>query len=373
MRQSLRAGLLALAVAALAPARPADAQGTAPPAGRPAAPATKGAMPPRPANFVQVLATVNGQPITRGELINFLSRFPLSPGKEKEMYEQGIEFIANNKLLSQFLTKRRVAVTEAELAKEVGGIEAKMKAEDGRDLKTALAESNLTIDDFRAQITPNLQWRKYVAEVATDAELQKYVEANKDAFSRVQVKASHILLLVPPDATPEAKAAARTKLEGIKRDIEAGKISFADAANKYSEDDANKTSPNGGDLGYFQRKGQFIEKFAAVAFAMKPRTISDPVETEFGMHLIQVTDRKPGLPFDFQQNKAAVMNQYMADRMEKIIEDEKKTAKIEIKPMPADLFPPAPTRPPAGAPGAGAAPGSAPATKGAAPKPAAPR
>ncbi len=70
-----------------------------------------------------------------------------------------------------------------------------------------------------------------------------------------QVKASHIFLGVPPDATSDAKEAAKKKLAAIKAEIDSGKISFADAANKYSEDDANKGSPNGGDLGYFTPQG----------------------------------------------------------------------------------------------------------------------
>ncbi len=86
------------------------------------------------------------------------------------------------------------------------------------------------------------------------------------------------------------------------------------------------------------------------------------------MHLIQVTDRKPGEPFDFDQQKTAVLNQYRADLQERAITSEQKTAKIDVKPMPADLFPPAPAQPPA------PATGEAPATKPAAPaNPATPR
>ena len=221
-----------------------------------------------------------------------------------------------------------------------------------------LAEGNSSIEDFRTMLTWQLGWEKYIKAVATDAALKKFADDHKDVFTRAQVRAGHILLLVPADAPATAREAARQKLLGIKQQVEAGKISFADAANKYSEDDANKATPNGGDLGYFTRKGQFIEKFAASAFAMQKGQISDPVETEYGLHLIQVTDRKPGVPFDFEQNRAAVLNQFMSDLQERIITSERKAAKIEVKPMPADLFPPAQQ------------PAVAPVTKGAATKPA---
>ena len=69
--------------------------------------------------------------------------------------------------------------------------------------------------------------------------------------------------------------------------------------------------------------------------------VSDPVATPFGFHLIQVTDRKEGKEPDFDQNKTYILTQYAADLQKEIVSAEKKLAKIDIKPMPKDLFPPA--------------------------------
>ena len=246
-----------------------------------------------------------------------------------------------------------------------------MKAEEQRDLKTVLAESGHDVDWLKKKMVPVIAFNKYLTAAATDDNLQKFAEQNKDLFTRAQVKASHIFLAVPPDAPSAQKETVKQKIAAIKAEIASGKISFADAANKYSEDDANKGAPNGGDLGYFTREGQYLDSFAAKAFSMPINTISEPFETEYGVHLIQVTDRKPGEPFDFAQQKPAVLNRYRANLQERAISSERKTAKIDIKPMPADLFPPAPpattpAQPPAGSPG------NAPAAKGAAPGAAAP-
>ncbi len=361
MRQRLWTGLLA--ILALASTRVADAQGV-PPGGGATPKAGAPGLPPRPAILNQVVATVNDQPITRGEVINFLSRFPVPPGDEKDMYRQGVEYIANHKLISQYLVRRRVPVTEKDIDDRIAQIAAQMKQQDGRELRTALAEAGSTEAELRAQILPDLGWKKYVDGIATDAELKKYVDANRDVFTRVQVKAGHIFLAVPPDASAAVKETIRQKLLGIKKLIDSGSITFQDAANKYSEDPANKESPNGGDLGYFTRKGPFLEQFAAAAFAQKTGVASDPIDTEYGYHLIKVTDRKPGQPFDFEQNRVAVLAQYATDLQEKIITQERKAAKIDIKPMPADLFPPAQQPPASTAPGApatkGATPGTAP-------------
>jgi peptidyl-prolyl cis-trans isomerase C len=160
-----------------------------------------------------------------------------------------------------------------------------------------------------------------------------------DVFSRAEVKASHILIKVDAKAKPEEKEKARQKLLAIKKEIASGKISFADAANKYSEDEGNKEQPSGGNLGFFPRKGVFIEPFAKAAFAMKEGEISDPIETEYGLHLIYVVQKKPGETVAFSEDlKPYILEAFADELQDKLKESERKTAKIEIKPMPPDLF-----------------------------------
>ena len=120
-------------------------------------------------------------------------------------------------------------------------------------------------------------------------------------------------------------------------------MTFAEAANKFSEDEGNKEKV-GGDLGLFYRKGQFIEPFAAAAFVLKKGDMSDVVETPFGLHLILVTERKDGKPVDPNDPnvKNAALDAFAQERQEQLVSSAKKTAKIDIKPLPADLFPPAP-------------------------------
>ena len=92
------------------------------------------------------------------------------------------------------------------------------------------------------------------------------------------------------------------------------------------------------------------EEFTDVAFKLKKGMISDPVETPFGLHLIMVTDRKEGKPVDFDQNKPYILQEFGNELQRKVVNAERQRAKIDIKPMPKDLFPrPAPA---AGATGA---------------------
>lgn len=360
MRQFVQSGLIASIVVAVATVAGAQAPATDQPAGRPAA-AKIPTPPPRPAILDQVLATVNGEAINRGEFYQHINSFGIPPGtvSEQEMYKVGLDGLVNFKLVSQYLAKQNVPVTEKEIDEEYSTLAQALK-KDGQEIAIALASNGLSEAQVRDEMKKKLRWRNYVKAVATDANLKKYVAENKDVFNQTQVRAGHVFLRVEPTASAADKEAIKQKLAAIKRDIDANKITFADAANKFSEDDGNKASPSGGDLGYFTRRGQFEPQFTTAAFAMKKGSISEPVESLYGYHLIQVTDRKEGTPVDFEQKKLLIQNEYATDLQQKIVDEMRKTAKIDIKPMPADLFPkaPAPTPGPA-EPAKGAAPGAA--------------
>lgn len=113
--------------------------------------------------------------------------------------------------------------------------------------------------------------------------LRSIYEAEKDArFTTVEErKARHILVSFGAD-----KAAARQKAEGIAGKIAAGR-DFASMAMAESEDPGSKVK--GGDLGWV-RRGQMVEKFEAALFALKPGQVSEPVETEFGWHVIRLDE-----------------------------------------------------------------------------------
>jgi len=369
MRAIARSGLLALSAAACAVAPLGWARAQAPAAGKAAGgqgqpPAAAPAA--RPAILNQVLATVNGEKITRGELINFLSRYQIPAGDEATAYRDAVETLINTRLINQYLVRQRIPVTEEKVDQAIDVLKTQLSQE-GSDLATEILRSGLSMDDVRKEYANRIRWVEFLNARATDAELKKFAASHKDLFNGTQVKASHILLKVDPQATPANKEKVRQKLLGIKKDIEGGKIAFAEAANKYSEDPANAEGA-GGDVGYFGLASGFIEEFANAAFALKKGSISDPVETPYGFHLIQVTDRKEGAPYDFEKIKPHVKQAFAAELQKQVLVAQRKDAKIDIKPMPADLFPPAPAPTPAPAPA-----NPAPAAGKAAAKPAAPK
>lgn len=342
---STRPWIALLALCALA-APEARAQGVktgdAPKAKAKAAPAPQPGFEPSPVatatNAKQVVATVDAEPITRGEVVNMLGRMQIPFGKEQEAYEGAVDILVNIHLLSRFLNGQKIAVSPKDIEGELNQ-QRKIFAEQKTSLERVLDASGTTLEEAKAKIVRSLQWKQYVAARISDPELTRYMKQNADLFSGTRVRASHILVKADPKAPQAEKDAARAKLAGIRADIKAGKISFPDAANKYSDDHPDGESPNGGDVGYFGRRGELVEPFVAAAFALPKGELSEPVETEYGMHLIQVTDRQPGKLPELAQVKDQIVQIYGSDAQDAIIKAARDKAKVDVKPMPTDLFP----------------------------------
>jgi peptidyl-prolyl cis-trans isomerase C len=299
------------------------------------------------------------QQVTKGEVINFLSRYPIPANENREqVYRDAVDSLINTKLLTIFLNRQKITVPPDKVDEELARLEQQLKA-DGRDLATALLEDNTSLDTVRKELENRIRWSEYVKSKASDAELKRYVSANRDLFCGTQVRASHVLLKVDPEAPAAEKEKIKQKLQAIKGQIDANTVTFAQAANKYSEDPANAGGA-GGDLDYFTLSSGFIPEFTDVAFSLKKGSVSDPVETPYGYHLIQVTDRKEGRPVDFEQNKPYILNAYAGELQKNLLTEERKRAKIEVKPIPKDLFPPAAPATPAPATTKGAAPATKP-------------
>ncbi|MBL0944565.1 MAG: SurA N-terminal domain-containing protein [Hydrogenophaga sp.] len=124
----------------------------------------------------------------------------------------------------------------------------------------------------------------------SEADLRSYYDQNASQLSGAEERrASHILLSVPNGATPEQKAEMRKKAEALLAEARANPAKFAELAKANSQDPGS--AANGGDLDFFG-KGAMVPPFEQAVFALRKGQISDIVETDFGFHIIQLTDIK---------------------------------------------------------------------------------
>ncbi len=148
-----------------------------------------------------------------------------------------------------------------------------------------------------------------------DQDLRAYYQAHQDEFSREeQVRARHILLRTGDDRT---EAEAKAELEKIESRIEGGE-DFAAIAREVSEDPGS--AKQGGDLGFFG-KGRMTPEFEKAAFGAEKGQLVGPVTTPFGVHLIQVTDRREGGTIPFEEARQSVRNRLAAERVDQAAQD----------------------------------------------------
>lgn len=139
----------------------------------------------------------------------------------------------------------------------------------------------------------------------TEAQLRKYYDDHIAQFrTEEEVRASHILIAAAKDASAADKAAAKAKAEALLKQVKAKPASFAELARSASQDPGS--AAKGGDLGYFGH-GMMLKSFEDAAFALKKGEISGLVQSDFGYHIIEVTDRKPAETRPFEAVKAELV------------------------------------------------------------------
>ncbi len=153
-----------------------------------------------------------------------------------------------------------------------------------------------------------------------EAQIKKYYEENKNMFKKdVQVEASHILF-----DTKDVK-----KANEIREEILNG-LDFAEAAKKYSKCPSGE---NGGNLGYFG-KGQMVPEFEKAAFSAPLGVITEPVKTQFGYHLILVTDKTDSKIPDFEEIKEGLTEHFRQSKityeMGRVAEELRKNFEVKI-------------------------------------------
>jgi peptidyl-prolyl cis-trans isomerase D len=176
----------------------------------------------------------------------------------------------------------KITVSDADLQAYYDKNKDKYQSSESADIEYIV----LDIESLRQSITLNEQ------------DLKSYYEQNLQRLSsKEERRASHILITAAKDLPEAEKKTARAKAEELLQLVKAKPASFADVARKHSQDPGSALK--GGDLDFFGR-GAMVKAFEDAAFSMKKSDISELVESEFGYHIIQLTDIKAAKAQSFE-------------------------------------------------------------------------
>jgi peptidyl-prolyl cis-trans isomerase D len=183
-------------------------------------------------------------------------------------------------------------------------------------------------DEFATPATATIQYLVMspatlaAALKPTDADLKKYYDDNIAHYrTEGEVRASHILIAVPKDASAADRDKAKQKAESVLAEVKAHPDQFAQIAQKESQDPGS--AAKGGDLGYFG-PGMIAggKAFDDTVFKLKKDEVSDLVQTDFGYHIIKVTDIKPTVTKSFDEVKDAITKDWQTQQAAKAFSDD---------------------------------------------------
>ena len=323
-----------------------------------------------------VLAKIDGKDITKAEFINWI-KLQTPDGQLPQIPEEMVELLQNQfPPMVQRFVEEKLLLEAAEKAGFKPSAEATRKLLDEQDAK--LTEDQKKMLEMQAQMqgktyaalrdeqiaNPIVQklvaisdfiQKKVVGDVnITEADAKKYYTEHPAEFIQPgdapgTIRASHILILFTDDpnteakdVTPEQKKTALEKAKKIWEEVKKAPEKFAEIAKRES---GCPSKEQGGELGCFG-KGQMVKEFEDAAFALEVAAISEPVETQFGYHIIRrdPSQAEKTIPFDeikdrlINMLKARKTGELIADYVKKLEADNK--VEFLVKPVdPASMLP----------------------------------
>lgn len=243
--------------------------------------------------FAVDVAKVNGKVITDGDVKAALSSY--NEGQRRQILND----VNTKREIVGSLVDQELLIQEAE----------KQKLDKDKDYETAFRS-------FRRQYLADRVLTKNVRPKMTEAAAKKYYENYRKNYSTDKVVVQHILV-----------SDEKTAMELLKQARAPG-ADFQALAEKNSKDPSAKN--NRGDIGVITRDAPFVESFKEAAFNAKEGEIVGPVKTNFGYHLIKVTDKKPGKVMGYEEVEMRVKADLQREMVHNYVIQLKKTSTVTL-------------------------------------------
>jgi peptidyl-prolyl cis-trans isomerase C len=286
------------------------------------------------------IATFEGGDVTQGELDEFAEQSGFGDmSKDDPQYQAAIQQIMPQlvgiEITKAYAQEHNITVSDKEVDQEIEkikeqvGEQARSSGQDLSDQKAyeqALKQNNITEEQLRKDIRENLPVQKVQGKVAggaepSDEEIQKYYDQNKEAqFTTPEQRCvRHILF----------NKDQKQKADEVKQQLENGG-DFAKLAKQYSQDPGS--AEKGGDLGCLG-KGETVPDFEEAAFGAEQGEIVGPVQTQFGYHLLEVTEIKPKQTRSLEDVESQIRSQLATEKQSeefsRWIEEQKKQRDVK--------------------------------------------
>lgn len=232
-----------------------------------------------------------------GQVQIYIQQNPGAKANDPELRQKVLDMLINERLIVTKATEDSIEVTDDEVTQQMEyqismlaqqfGSEQRIEQVYGMSMARIRREFR---DEIRKQLLgQKMRQQKFSNVKATRVDVESFYDRYKDSLKAIppRVQLAHIVKYIKPSDTQKKEALELSKR--IRDSVIAGG-SFGDFARRYSADPG--TAQHGGDLGFVE-KGKLMPSYESAAFALQPGEISQPVETPFGFHVIQLIEKTP--------------------------------------------------------------------------------
>lgn len=294
----------------------------------------------------RVAATVNGEVVTLGELVDrageeyrradALPAGPEREGARRRALRRAFDDVLAEKLLAGQAAELGMEATDAQVDAAVEDIK-KRNGLDEEGLDQALAQQGLDREAFRRQVKGNLEAYNLIGYKVrsrvkvSDEDLRNFYQRNAAEFAgEDEVRVRHVFLPLPENAPAAEEAKVRAQAEKVLQRLAAGE-DFAALAREVSK---GPGAADGGDLGWL-RRGVVQKALEDAAFALQPGQVSGIVRAGPGLHLLKVEERRVGGKKGFDEVKEALRerlsNEQLDTYRQQYIEELRRDALVDVK------------------------------------------
>ena len=282
------------------------------------------------------IAKINDVKISKDEY-NKIASFLYATGYVQEDKNKGINnnilsFIIDNEVAYQDAQRENIKVEDKDVNEKYEDLKETLKSNSA--YKAKLDEVGVNDDFLKSQVKKDLIVSKYKENFMknikiNDNEIKTYYDNHKDEFTKEEVRASQILISTLDDnnnvVNQEQKEKLKDKAEDILEKLKNNE-DFAILAKEYSDD--KNSGKDGGDLGYFSKEDKNID-FTNPVFKLEKDQLSDIIETEYGYHIVKVTDNK-SVTKTLEESKEDIKNKILNQNYTQHIDSLYKNGKITI-------------------------------------------
>lgn len=271
----------------------------------------------------RILVRVNSRVVTQSQYDARLeAAIKDTPGTLSEAQRTEAKKAVMQELIHEALLEDRARdldlfTTEAEIDDQIAKLKEQNKVKSDEEFAQALAAANLTVDKLRDQLRRSMTVQRVVGREVhnkvdlSDDALRVVYEREKESW-RVPEQIHLAEILISGGDSPASWALAERRAAEAQEKIKGG-MKFDTAVGLYSD---GATRGRGGDLGLIA-KGDLAAEIEAVAFSMAVGTVSDPIKTSHGFHIVKVTDKKPVSYKPFAEVKAELLKREQDTQFQK--------------------------------------------------------